>query len=64
MYLYIVLDLCEPAKWRLEIIVPTERPITKIGIEARIAPEPLPHYLACGSALGGSSLRSKLKPDL
>ena len=37
---------------------------TMIGIGARIAPGPLPHHLACGSALGGSSLRSKLGPDL
>jgi hypothetical protein len=34
-----------------------------IGIGVRVAPEPLPHHLASGSALGGSSLGSKLRPD-
>ncbi len=34
-----------------------------IGIGVRIAPEPLPHHLACGSALGGSRLGSKLAPE-
>ena len=34
-----------------------------IGIGARIAPGPLPHHLACGSALGGSLPGSKLLPD-
>jgi hypothetical protein len=34
-----------------------------IGIGARIAPGPLPHHLACGSALGDSALCSKLRPD-
>jgi hypothetical protein len=34
-----------------------------IGIGARVAPGPLPHNLACGSALGGSTLCSKLLPD-
>jgi hypothetical protein len=38
--------------------------ITTIGIGARIAPGPLPQHLACGSALGVSSPRSKLDPDL
>ena len=37
---------------------------TKIGIGAQIALGPLPHHLACGSALGDSSLRSKFAPDL
>ncbi len=34
-----------------------------IGIGVRVAPEPLPHHLASGSALGGSTLCSKLRPD-
>jgi hypothetical protein len=40
--------------WRAEL---------KIGIGVRVAPEPLPHHLACGSALGGSTLGSKRLPD-
>ena len=32
----------------------TRADVTRIGIGARIAPGPLPHHLACGSALGGS----------
>ena len=35
----------------------------RIGIGARVAPGPLPHHLACGSALGDSALCSKLRPD-
>ena len=37
--------------------------ITKIGIGTRIAPRPLPHHPACGSAPGGSSPCSELLPD-
>jgi len=33
-----------------------------IGIGARVAPGPLPHHLACGSAPGGSTKGSKLGP--
>jgi len=40
------------------IVQPKQR--TKdIGIGARIAPGPLPHHLACGSAPGGSISRSE-----
>ena len=41
----------------------TEQSPNKIGIGVRITPEPLPHHLACGSALGGSTLGSKLAPE-
>lgn len=41
-----------------------ENRTTKIGIGAQIALGPLPHHPACGSALGGSSLRSKFDPDI
>jgi hypothetical protein len=38
-------------------------PGTMIGIGARIAPGPLPHHPACGSAPGGSFPRSQRLPD-
>ena len=48
-----------------EKYVETQREIFHywIGIGARVTPGPLPHHLACGSALGGSALCSKLRPE-